>query len=331
MTCSRSTILAVALATAAGTTLPISAAIRPWEPSDYIRTDIVLHYDGIRNAGAAAAHDSAATTWVDLSGNGRNATLTSGSGSAWRADGTGFHFAKTAWFATSAEFSLGTAYTIEVLSDFKGSDNSANAMLVSPSNGIQGGGIWWKNGDKNIFFRGDNAFGTAWNTCAGIRPAGTSYTATYLTALRDGSRTALITGTELPTGENLKGPANATTNSWCVTSVNNAADACPYLIGASSTSGSENLTGDIRSVRMYGRLLSNEELAWNRAVDEARFFGGPSVITAAVVAGAVPDALVATSVAGAEGAETCGAYVVDENGHTFRAMPSASVSAWPVT
>ena len=128
MTCSRSTILAIALATAAGATPPVSAAIRSWEPSDYVRTDIVLHYDGIRNAGADAAHDSSATAWKDLSGNGRNATLTSGSGSAWRADGTGFHFAKTAWFATSGEFSLGTSYTIEVLSDFKGSDNSANAM-----------------------------------------------------------------------------------------------------------------------------------------------------------------------------------------------------------
>jgi hypothetical protein len=326
MTSSRSAIFAVALATAAGTTLPVSAAIRPWEPSDYVTNGLVLHYDGIRNAGPAAPHDTAATTWVDLSGYGRDAMLTAGAGSAWREDGTGFHFAKTAWFATSAEFSLGTTYTIEVLSNFTGSDNSANAMLVSPSNGIKGGGIWWKNGDQNLFFRGDNAFGTAWNNCAGVRPAGSSYTATYLTALRDGSRTALITGTELPTGENLKGPANATTNSWCVTSVNNAVNACPYLVGASSASGDEKLTGDIRSVRFYTKLLSNTELAWNRAVDEARFFGASSVIAAEPVPGAVPDAFIASAVTGATGAEPCGAYVVDDGGYTFRAAPYASVA-----
>ena len=318
MTCSRSTILVVALATAAATTPPVSAALRPWEPSDYVTNGLVLHYDGIRNAGLAAPHNNAATAWADLSGYGRDATLTAGSGSAWKDDG--FHFAKTAWFQTTASFSLGTSYTMELLTAFTSSSMSGNGMFVGPSGGIKDGAVWWKQGDANIFHRGDDVFGTAWNACPGIRPSPT----TYLTALRDGSRAAITAAAAQPTTENTKGPANSITD-WFTGSKNNSAADSIWFVGAKDASGNEPLAGDIKSVRLYTELLTDAQLAWNRAIDEARFFGATTV-TAAPVAGAIPDAVIATSVADAEGLETSGCYVVDADGYTFRASPCASVS-----
>ena len=298
--------------------LPASAGLRQWEPSDYVQDSLVLHYDGIRNAGLGVAHDNAATTWVDLSGNGRDATLTAGSGSVWKEDG--FHFAKTAWFQTAASFSLGTSYTMELLTAFTSSDMSGNGMFVGPSGGIKDGAVWWKQGDANIFHRGDDTFGTAWNQCPGIRPSPT----TYLTALRDGSRAAITAAAALPTTENTKGPANSITD-WFTGSKNNSAANSVWFVGAKNASGEEPLAGDIKSVRLYTTLLTDAQLAWNRAVDEARFFGA-SAVTAAPVASAVPNAFIATAVTGAEGAETSGCYVVDEGGYTFRATPFASVS-----
>ena len=95
-------------------------ALRQWEPSDCVQDALELHLDGKRNAGAGLAHDSSAVSWVDLSGNGRNAELNTleNSTSAWRVDGTGFSFNRDAWFQTSEEFSLGTSYTMEILSSF---------------------------------------------------------------------------------------------------------------------------------------------------------------------------------------------------------------------
>ena len=43
--------------------------------SSYVQDGLVVQFDGIENAGSGAAHDDAATTWKDLSGNGRDGTL----------------------------------------------------------------------------------------------------------------------------------------------------------------------------------------------------------------------------------------------------------------
>ena len=43
--------------------------------SAYVQRGLVVQFDGIENAGAGQ-HDAAATTWIDLTGNGRNGTIT---------------------------------------------------------------------------------------------------------------------------------------------------------------------------------------------------------------------------------------------------------------
>ena len=49
------------------------------------------------------------------------------------------------------------------------------------------------------------------------------------------------------------------------------------------------LFGTLKSFRYYQRVLSNEEIAWNRVVDERRFFGraAPLPVTNAVIVSSI--------------------------------------------
>ena len=76
--------------------------------------------------------------------------------------------------------------------------------------------------------------------------------------------------------------------------------------------------GTIHSYRYYKKVLTEEELVWNRVVDEARFFGRTAPLP-------VTNVVVATTVAGATGAEPAGCYAVDGR-HTFVAPATTNVN-----
>ena len=226
---------------------------------DYVVGGMAWHLDG-------KEHGDSDTVWSDLSGNGRDATLTTGGASAWTKDG--YSFAGDAYFRTSASFTLGTIYTMQMLVDWNSNDmDGQNRMFLAPQGGTADGAIWWKNQDENIFFRGDNAFGSAWNACPGIS---NPLTATYLTSLRNGNRAAITTGTAHPTTTGTKGKANSIID-WFEGTKNDPASVGIWTIGA-DYQGNQKITTDMKSVRLYDRMLSDDELAWNRSVDNARFF-----------------------------------------------------------
>ena len=175
-------------------------ALRAWEPRDYVRSSLMLHLDGIRNAGADAVHSTNATTWVDLSGNSRDAALTiveGGSGNVWKENG--FYFNTSAVFVTSAAFTFGTNYTFELLVDAPGGASGqpkSAATFLSHLGGYVRGAVVYKQGALTLLHQTDNLIGNAWNTRAGIySPA----SFTYLTAVRNGTRACVFTGTEYPT------------------------------------------------------------------------------------------------------------------------------------
>ena len=239
--------------------------------AEYAGGAVAMHLDG-------KEHGSSATVWTDLSGNGRDATLTTGGTSAWTADGYAFN--GDAFFRTSASFTLGKFYTMQMLVDWNRDDmGGQNRMLLAQTDGVNDGAIWWKNGDGNIFFRGDKAFGTAWSACPAIEKP---VTATYLTALRNGAKAAITAGTAHPTTTGTKGQANSIID-WFEGSENSAAPASTWTIGADAQNN-QKITACVRSVRLYDRLLSDDELAWNRSVDSARFFGALATTNVVVVA-----------------------------------------------
>ena len=69
------TKMTMIVAAAALCSAQLQGALRAWEPRDYVQDGLVLHLDGIRNAGDNAAHDSHATEWKDLSVSGNDLTL----------------------------------------------------------------------------------------------------------------------------------------------------------------------------------------------------------------------------------------------------------------
>ena len=74
-----------------------NAALK-YEPSNYAAQDnLVVNFDGIRNAGLLKAHDDSAETWKNIGriANDAGFTAKSGDASAWAADG--YHFAGGAY------------------------------------------------------------------------------------------------------------------------------------------------------------------------------------------------------------------------------------------
>ena len=295
--------------------LPASGAIRAWEPSDYVQTDLVLHYDGIRNAGADAAHDPAAAAWVDLSPSGNDAgTYVHSSASdngAWGA--RGFVFATDGYWQADGPTSIAGDFTMQVACDtttwyMQNSKSWPNLI------GNHGAGASGSNDELSIFYHKSNKRLSTKFLATYLNQYLSGWNCKYATLLRSGAQASLFDGTE---------PSLvATTKTGDI-----GAD---ILVGGGTTdkndggSGDRYFTGTIYSVRIYDKALSHDELAWNRALDEARFHDVP-VPEGAVSSVFVPDAVVATAVEGAEGAEASGCYVVDEDGHTFRAAPFATV------
>ena len=96
------------------------------EPSAYVQTGLVGHFDGIRNAGLGQAHDSSATTWANLGsgGSANNATLTSLGSSApsGSADGvwtdSGYYFKGKHYFAIGDVVNLDKAATVQLATEW---------------------------------------------------------------------------------------------------------------------------------------------------------------------------------------------------------------------
>ena len=334
MTITHRSITATAALAAALTALPVLAGLRAWEPSDYVQDGLVLNFDGIRNAGLAAAHNSSATTWKDLSPSGNDATLESNEVTTYGTSGwtdNGYMFYRNAWFLTDRAQSFegdNGDFTIQAVVDF--SQSAANLvsfpMVFDSSDGTTTIQAYWNNtsGQKKAYLLADKYTGASGGNASG-RPyltsawAGHYLTAAFATASGGGKDAWLFEGTTYPTAHPgyVKGGSSSTALNakWAFGSI------------VSDSGRSDRLfTGKIQSIRAYSHKLSEAELAWNRAIDEARFFGTSSVPESAICAAAVPDAVIASSVTGANGAEAVGCYVVDEDGHTFRAAPSATVS-----
>ena len=311
---SRSSLLA-ASCLAAFACAPALGALRAWEPSDYVQEDLVLHYDGIRNAGADAAHDPAATTWKDLSPSGNDATFnTAEDGSAWTADG--YSFGGGSYATVSGKVTLGTVATVQAvtkttiatLRESMGVNGNQWSMFIGGKSSVNDAcNIYYNKGNSKFVFKNANGGN------ADLLQA--NWDGRYLTAIRDGNDKYLFSGAALPSSPAASGSQSAMgeVQFWL-----GSAD------GGSGSFAARYFKGPLNAVRLYSRVLDDGELAWNRAVDEARFFGA-TIPEGALRASAVPDAVVATAVAGAEGAETSGCYAVDADGHTFRAAPFASV------
>ena len=105
-----------------------------------------------------------------------------------------------------------------------------------------------------------------------------------------------------------------------------------YKEGDATYVDERRLTGKIQAVRVYNRSLSDEELAHNRMVDEARFKGNPpeSNVTIATKYGDGTDETLAEEVGNykVEGVYTFSATQVKDAKGEFKRVGGCYVSTW---
>ena len=325
----KSAIRRLALAATALTAVSATAGIKYWDNPDYRAFDVdcyvpgaVWNYDGIRNVGADQPHSTTATTWKNLGTSGANNDIwiryqkSSGGWSnssapsslnpvdgkklgSWTTNGftlTGDSEWRASGSGSVARIESGTNYTIQVLVDGDLSTQTYSKpyiMSVQQTDFC----IYGLKADSKLYW------GMSGTTANHVSISGNQLG--YMTAIAnaDENTVAFFSGTTIPTeGDGFRNfsVSAKNDNGYCI---------CGY------TGNDGQFVGTIHSYRYYKKALSNEEVAWNRVVDEARFFNrvAPLPITNAVVVSSI-----------AASVEPAGTYAVDGR-HVFTAPRVATV------
>ncbi len=272
--------------------------------NDYVTDGLILHLDGIRNVGKDKAHDYSARQWIDLaSGNRVDFGNASGAGvtSEWADDGYVFGGGEIGRLVDTID--PGNAFTIQIVCDV---DKTASFQKSSYPH------YFGENGDKcNLYtYRADDNNKLVFRVKAVADVSDASINPwtgrqKYITALYDKGKSSVFS--------TATGSVTAGTKE---TAVGARAFTIAGIYTGSASDTARFLNGTIKSVRIYNKVLSAEELAQNRAVDEARFFGAGE---------SEPNVVVASSVRGVSGDTPDGGYVLPSGGYTFTAPASVTV------
>ena len=331
---------------------------KSFDVGDYVQDGLVVNYDGIRNAGPNAPHDSNALTWVNLGswGSGYDMTRYSLVSSAWQEGGStgawsgnGFVSAGSSiFYPVDQPWTLPESYSIQTLTDATSSGQGGNiGYLMCPyydntasggDSDMQDGGLWQKNdwarfsiGIRKTSYTYRTSLSSSMYLCANDDMRGRvgikQDLYQYMTAMLDSKTNAVIfSGITAPWAEDSNARISST-----------SANSTPWQNGTSGrtkrTFGKgvsimghyprtdELFKGTLNSLRLYNKVLTDDEVAWNRLVDEYRFFGRSTDIP-------VTNVVVATSVVGVDGDQPCGAYALDEDGFTFTAPVQRTVKGY---
>ncbi|MBO6168283.1 MAG: hypothetical protein J6P13_08075 [Kiritimatiellae bacterium] len=324
-------ITAVATLTAtAGVKYWDNPGFRAYDVGDYVQDGLVVNYDGIRNQGPNAPHDSAAMTWVNSANPGTyDMTRYSYVDSAWagsNANGswtdTGFLFDKKSVFHESQSFTYPTKFSIQTLVDANSVDQSGIGYLVCGHNatswqacsvGIRSNN--WNGWTNSYYFVCENGTGSRPSILPTLESAkGAQERHSYATAILDVTNGVMFAGTTAPWKKSgwKNGHAVSSTKTPDAVTVTNG-----ICLGGHYPRTDELFKGTIKSVRFYDRCLSDTEVAYNRMIDEARYFGrscrAPIPVTNVVVAVTIP------GVADDH-------FALDAEGYTFTAPASRTVN-----
>ncbi|MBR1586886.1 MAG: hypothetical protein IJ658_01045, partial [Kiritimatiellae bacterium] len=269
---------------------------------DYVTDGLVFHIDGIRNAGAGQPHDPNAVGWTDLvSGNTSVLKHDKSDGSGWLADGYFFGGASYAEF-TERLTGLTNTVTVQVVCDVNPlllEGTSKWPMLVGCNDNDTCNLYYELNGTSHrLTFKNANG--------GHAKMEAKTWEGRYGTAIRDGTTNYIFQTTRI---------ADAMT---AAAASGNIGTAAVRVGSAGSTPALRRdrwFTGIIKAVRIYDRVLTDDELEQNRAVDEARFFGAEPP---------EPNVEVASSVRGLPLSEPEGAYALPPEGYTFTAPASVT-------
>ncbi len=311
-----------------------------WDVGDYVQDGLIVHYDGIRNVGADAAHSDTTTVWSNLGDNSTNkdmewssfgySSLSASRGKntkgAWASNGFVFD-GEACWIkwnngganpvVVPDQYTMQFAMTANT-ADQTGSHETGYIFFPHKDFGYQKGSVAIRstaNGDitaaNAVFAIDQDRLGST-----SIRPQFVNPTPRYATVRADTAALRTFEGTTLP--ESGESGYAAITGSSSSRSMNVIALGGFYDRIATTKNDFQGFTGTLHNFRLYGRALEPAELERNRIVDDARFFGVRHPV-------AVTNAVVASTYSFLDGAEPAGFYTVDGS-HEFTA-PSGGVTA----
>ncbi len=341
-------ISAIAAVAALALTFPAFAGIAEkeyldtskWDVGDYVQDGLIVHYDGIRNVGADAAHSDTTTVWSNLGDNSTNkdmewssfgySSLSASRGKktkgAWASNGFVFD-GEACWIkwnngganpvVVPDQYTMQFAMTANT-ADQTGSHQTGYIFFPHKDFGYQKGSVAIRstaNGDitaaNAVFAVDQDRLGST-----SIRPQFVNPTPRYATVRADTAALRTFEGTTLP--ESGESGYAAITGSSSSRSMNVIALGGFYDRIATTKNDFQGFTGTLHNFRLYGRALEPAELERNRIVDDARFFGVRHPV-------AVTNAVVASTYSFLDGTEPAGFYTV-EGSHEFTA-PSGDVTA----
>ena len=220
---------------------------------EYIQDGLLLHYDGINNTGNG--HSNTTTTWKDLSGNGNDGTLKGGT--TWNNDYLNFN-------GTYAWVSIGVHnpenVTLEIVSLNNALYDEEREYICNFEGGGMGINYETSNNEKyNRFEIYIENSGYAFATSSNVLINNKKY---YLSGSYDGTQMKFFENKTKITNEiigTIRKPGN---NSILMLGENP---------NGNEPGGRYWLDGNVYSVRIYNRALTDDEVAYNYAIDKARF------------------------------------------------------------
>ena len=237
----------------------VADAVRVYDVDDYVQDGLVVHFDGIRNAGSDVAHDPGAATWKNLVADKPDMVFINSPG-AW-ANGNSYYFNQisTAYGQLESGVTLGKYATVQLAVDVKAneqySSNDAYPTYFYGPTDSRAFSLYSQGQGTKITFRGGKYFGGSDSDT--YRPYVNSWGGQYLTAILGDGTDYALEGVEY---------ANGKTRGASATSL----PEFKYMFGGFDTAN-RAVKGAYYNVRLYNKVLSEAELEWNRNIDEQRF------------------------------------------------------------
>ena len=239
--------------------------VKKYDADSYVQAGLVLNFDGLRNAGMDLPHDPAAATWKNL-GSGPDATrkvFDAAKRGAWAANG--YDFKAGDCFVTDYAVKLARQATVQFAADYDESVQSVKWPSIFGVANIEydrfgfytytplAGGSSEKRGDHLRFNTS-----TINNLSFGIQP----WRGRFENGIIDFTRSS---------------HSQTAAYNWKYGSYSGDIGTYTYGIGTAWAGDSNRkvraYTGVIHALRLYDRVLTVTELAYNMAIDNIRFYG----------------------------------------------------------
>ena len=254
----------VTVASSEGTRLVAVFRKRGLTAQSYVQDGLVALYDGIENAGVGQ-HSDNATTWVDLTGNGNDgacATELSWSDNGWSVSG---NCKPVTVASTQLSKTLSTGVFSIQFACTPGTPRSSDGRMCyfGQFSGVAG--------DVNVEKTAANEVRLYRNTMLGVTYDWKSSGKTYMPA---GSFASIAYAMSVNAGSlYVGGDAKETKTANFITSRTNTTS----IIGGEVSRPQYAFSGTYNAFRLYNRVLTAEENAWNAMVDDARFNNGANL------------------------------------------------------